>query len=669
MDAVTLLQTVMSAIQSGSMNLTVSDASASASAAGNASASSAIPSVASFSPLQIPSLISMLLSFSAVRDWFKLLLLGAVVETCRRLLTRSYYGLINYFWITATFDGNDECVDWLMFWLSKHSIFRTARTLDVSTRSFGRRTATLDSENEDDSEGRKISFLPSLLTTYTLWYKLRYVTITRDQVTDGPWNSPRQTLQVRGVDVGIGIRILTRDHAVLRELLLEAKKLYQQASENLISIYVSDPSDYWKRVSTQHKRPMKSIILDPGVIELVMNDAKDFLASKAWYAERGIPHRRGYLLYGAPGSGKTSLIHSIAGELGLDVYILSLARLGLDDTSLSSTIADLPEQCIVLVEDIDAAFHQGVKRDLADPEKQADGREGSPASLPHGAKGASEPGGASVGRVTLSGLLNALDGIAAQEGRILFATTNDYDALDPALCRPGRLDLHIEFKLASKYQCREMFRRFYLPSDSDGKNPAADGEDPEQPGDEKDSGYGSRSGSVEDLSPTSDASPALASSPITPPPDPSPTGSTTISDSEESSTVYVGQAHTARAPKLSRKKAAELADRFAAMVPNRAFSMATLQGYLMAYKTRPYDAVEEAAAWVARRMLEKKARTSAPAGGDAAPAASTQTTAKSEVPATREVSHPAAEVRQTSDVAVATSSTSDAAVQTEAVAR
>ena len=69
-----------------------------------------------------------------------------------------------------------------------------------------------------------------------------------------------------------------------------------------------------------------------------------------------------------------------------------------------------------------------------------------------------------VSRVTLSGLLNALDGIGAREGRILYATTNVYTALDPALCRPGRMDLHIEFKLASKYQARELFKRFYLPS-------------------------------------------------------------------------------------------------------------------------------------------------------------------------------------------------------------
>lgn len=108
MDAVSVLQTVMSAIQSGAVNLTSSGES---SATGNATvASAAAPAVASFNILQLPSLISMLLSFSAVRDWLKLLLLGAIVETCRRVLTKAYYGFVNYFWITATFDGNDECV-------------------------------------------------------------------------------------------------------------------------------------------------------------------------------------------------------------------------------------------------------------------------------------------------------------------------------------------------------------------------------------------------------------------------------------------------------------------------------------------------------------------------------------------------------------------------------
>jgi mitochondrial chaperone BCS1 len=61
---------------------------------------------------------------------------------------------------------------------------------------------------------------------------------------------------------------------------------------------------------------------------MLIADAKDFLRSEDWYAERGIPFRRGYLLHGVPGSGKTSLIHAIAGELGLDIYVVSLSSKG-----------------------------------------------------------------------------------------------------------------------------------------------------------------------------------------------------------------------------------------------------------------------------------------------------------------------------------------------------
>ncbi|KAI0738473.1 P-loop containing nucleoside triphosphate hydrolase protein [Daedaleopsis nitida] len=579
MDAVAVLQTVLTAIQSGSVAL-----NGSAVFATNATAQPVTTLISPLSILQLPTLIAHLLSLSAVRDWLKLLLIGAALESCRRFLTSSWTTVKNYFWITVTLDEGDDCGYWLMYWLSRHQVFRTARTLDVSSRHFGMDAPVLSESSgvDDTGKGRNISFLPSLDTTYTLWYKYRYVTVTRHQTNDGPWQT-KQTLQ---------IRMLTRNHELLRDLLVEAKKQYLSASQNMISVYVSSShSDYWKLMCTQHKRPMKSIILDPGVIDLVINDAKDFLASKEWYAERGIPHRRGYLLYGAPGAGKTSLIHSIAGELELDVYILSLTRLGMDDATLNSIIADLPDKCIVLIEDVDAAFHQGIKRDIVDPEKQRADDKDKP---PQPEKDNSE----SISRITLSGLLNALDGIGAQEGRILFATTNDYTALDPALCRPGRLDLHIEFKLASKYQCRELYRRFYLPSGAaDDKEQYDEADDAS----EKDSGYGSRTDTPlsSTLSPTSASSFSSSSC----------SADGAGSCSSDTSATYVGIAHSTRAPKLSRRKAAELADRFAALLPNRAFSMATLQGYLMTYKSRPYDAVDELPTWIARKLRENKGGT------------------------------------------------------------
>lgn len=74
----------------------------------------------------------------------------------------------------------------------------TARTLDVSTRTFGLDAPVLSDSTDIDNtgKGRSISFLPSLHTTYSLWYKYRYVTVTRNEVNDGPWQQ-KSTLQIR----------------------------------------------------------------------------------------------------------------------------------------------------------------------------------------------------------------------------------------------------------------------------------------------------------------------------------------------------------------------------------------------------------------------------------------------------------------------------------------
>lgn len=132
---------------------------------------------------------------------------------------------------------------------------------------------------------------------------------------------------------------------------------------------------------------MTSIVLEPGIKEMILNDCKDFLQSEDWYAERGavkslIPLyctqlliiyqgfrsvvaiscmvfregilnicERDLLLNAWPThSGKTSLIHSLAGELGLDIYVVSLSSKGMSDNMLSSLMGDVPSRCIVLLE-------------------------------------------------------------------------------------------------------------------------------------------------------------------------------------------------------------------------------------------------------------------------------------------------------------------------------
>ncbi|KAK0186554.1 P-loop containing nucleoside triphosphate hydrolase protein [Armillaria mellea] len=418
------------------------------------------------------------------------------------------------------------------FWVRKRVTYKLVLVHTVPTSSM----VTLEGD---------LAYLPSVSTTYSLWYKRRYMTITRTlQDTAGSYYSTQHTFPCTS--------LLTRSHSVLIGLLQEARKEYMAAQEHKMCVWVSDVNNSWRHVGCRAKRSMNSIILEPGVKDLLLEDARDFLDSKNWYAERGIPFRRGYLLYGVPGSGKTSLIHSIAGELGLDIYIISLSRVGLDDSSLDALINELPERCVALMEDIDAAFTRTLNRD-DDNNSDSAGSSGS-----FDANKTPKKSDILVSRVSLSGLLNALDGIGAQEGRILFATTNKHTSLDPALCRPGRMDLHIEFRLSSKYQARELFKRFYIPSNQS----EVEGDDDDETAD---SGYGG--------SPT--PSEATDSTP------PSPSGS--------------------NAPESPISESSSL-------LPAPPFSMATLQGYLMMHKTNPFVAVAGAKDWVEKELSDRNKR-------------------------------------------------------------
>ena len=75
----------------------------------------------------------------------------------------------------------------------------------------------------------------------------------------------------------------------------------------------------------------------------------------------GIPYRRGYLLHGPPGSGKSSFIQALAGALNYDICLLNLSERGLHDDKLIHLLSNVVERSIVLIEDIDAAFNKRVQ--------------------------------------------------------------------------------------------------------------------------------------------------------------------------------------------------------------------------------------------------------------------------------------------------------------------
>jgi chaperone BCS1 len=124
------------------------------------------------------------------------------------------------------------------------------------------------------------------------------------------------------------------------------------------------------------------------------------------------------------------LVLALAGELKLSVAVLSLSSRLMSDEALRSMIDALPVATLLLIEDVDCVFKD--QRNTT-----------------------SETG------VTLSGLLNALDGVSSREGRVLFLTTNHPEKLDPALVRPGRVDRKVELGYATPDQARRLFLWFY----------------------------------------------------------------------------------------------------------------------------------------------------------------------------------------------------------------
>ncbi|KAH0420078.1 mitochondrial chaperone bcs1 [Colletotrichum camelliae] len=145
---------------------------------------------------------------------------------------------------------------------------------------------------------------------------------------------------------------------------------------------------------------------------------------------------------------------SIAGCFGLDIYVLSLA--GINDGGLSALFSELPQRCVVLLEDVDAVGTTQSRE--ADAEESDSGSEVSRSSP--------KP----RGTLSLSGLLNVLDGVASQEGRVLIMTTNHREHLDKALIRPGRIDKEIEFQLADAEVVRKLFCTVFEQSEEEVPN-------------------------------------------------------------------------------------------------------------------------------------------------------------------------------------------------------
>merc|ERR1719199_1833517 len=235
---------------------------------------------------------------------------------------------------------------------------------------------------------------------------------------------------------------------LIRRLLVAVQTAAMRASENKLDLWqcVRTKNDVeWEIAATITKRPASTVVLNEGVMEDILNDVSNFIKKEAWYAARNIPHRRGYLLEGPPGCGKTSLIRAVASEFSLPLCCVSLKSSRVGKAGIEALLQKAPEGAIIFIEDIDCAEQGGVT---------------SRSGYVDGAS-SKMPAVADKDKVTMSELLNAIDGLGAQTGRLLFMTTIHPERLDGALIRDGRIDRRFHIGVASRSMAKRIFLSIY----------------------------------------------------------------------------------------------------------------------------------------------------------------------------------------------------------------
>jgi len=236
--------------------------------------------------------------------------------------------------------------------------------------------------------------------------------------------------------------------------------------------------------------------------EVIINKLNYFLENKKWYQEQGIPHTIGLLLEGEPGCGKTSFIKSVANLTGYHILNFKLCesfdfkeleRIIFNEQINKDLIIPLNKRLIIL-EDIDCMIdivksrkestndNNIIELDMEEEEEKEAEKEKEEKEYNQDFKKKiksmtelqitkkDDSITSTIQKMmkkyelvnnNLSYLLNILDGIKESQDRIIIMTTNHVEKLDPALIRPGRIDLNIKFKKASTKDIKEILNFYW----------------------------------------------------------------------------------------------------------------------------------------------------------------------------------------------------------------
>lgn len=352
---------------------------------------------------------------------------GAAMGLLRQVPATFYAWVKRRFSVSLTIIDSDPLFEWTKLWLDSLPYSKRARNISCSLHR---------EADEDFSTDSRAIFAPAYGSHF---FRHGRKLIWLDRSKPEPPSGQVQSAGTARARETITLTLFGTRQSAVRELVKEIMESARHIESERVRGYISG-SGWWRRLPTFRPRNIETVdvpIDDECRIKLRI---EEFLASRAAYAKRGIPYHLNLLFAGLPGTGKTSLASALCGHFGLHLCLLNLGGPGMNDERLVDLMLSLPRRSMLLLEDVDAVV----------PSRTA-----KPVSHSPTTSGDSDE----TEGVTLSGLLNCMDGLTAPDGAVIVMTTNHPEMLDDALLRPGRVDVRVDFTPATREQIERMCLR------------------------------------------------------------------------------------------------------------------------------------------------------------------------------------------------------------------